>query len=328
MSGASTAMRLMLMSPTIPSDHPLLEKARANGIEVVYYESKEYPSEAVLAEIVKNVQGIVVGDERYPGRILKGSALKVVSRMGVGYDSVDVEAATPLGIAVCNAPGANADSVADHAMGAMLMLARNFKKLDAEMRKGVWYRPLGTSDFYKQTLGIIGLGRIGKRVARRAKGFEMRIIATDPVWDEEFAAQYGVERVSLETLMRESDYVTVHCPSDATTRHLINAETLAMMKPTAFLINAARGAIVDPEATYETLKAGRIAGAALDVFEEEPLGMSPLCELENVILTPHAAHYNPLSNKQITQMSLENALAVLLGTEPPSCVNPEVLPKR
>jgi phosphoglycerate dehydrogenase-like enzyme len=324
---SAAKQRLLLMSPEIPSEHPVLQSARAAGIEVLYYDRPEYPSVDILTEIAKTVQGIVAGDERYPASVLQGSALKVISRLGIGVDSIDIPVATSLGIAVCNAPGANADSVADHAMAMMLCLARNLFKLDAEMKKGVWYRPLGTADFYPQTLGIIGLGRIGKRVAKRAKGFSMRIIATDPVWDESFAKEYGVERVSLEQVMRESDFVTVHCPSDATTRHLINAERLAMMKPTAFLVNCARGAIVDPVAIYEVLKARRIAGAGLDVFENEPLGMSPLCELDNAILTPHAAHFNPLSNKQVSQMALENAVAVMLGKEPPACANPEVLPK-
>ena len=328
MSQTGATRRLMLMSTSIPSDHPILVSARAAGVEVVYYDRKEYPSEETLAKIVREVQGIVVGDERYPGRILEGSTLKVISRMGVGVDSVDVEAATPLGIAVCNAPGANAESVADHAMGVMLTLARNFIKLDAEMRKGVWYRPLGTADFHLQTLGIIGLGRIGKRVARRAKGFSMRIVATDPVWDDEFASEFGIERLSLEDLLRQSDYVTLHTPSEPQTYHLIDAERLALMKPTAFLVNCARGAVVDAAAAYDALKARQIAGAGLDVFEDEPLGMSPLCELDNVILTPHAAHYNPLSNKRVSEMALANAVNVLLGKEPLSCVNPEVLPKR
>lgn len=315
--------RLLVTAGIVAPDHPLLVRAREDGVEALFPEQPIDRSEAASIERVRGIHGAVVGAEPYTERVIAASALKVISRTGVGYDAIDVEAATAHGVVVCTAPGANAEAVADHAFGLILALARRILPLDQGLRARDWRRP-GSIDVYGQTLGILGLGRIGKRVARRARGFSMRIVAHDPVWDEEFAAEHGVERLSLEDVVREADFLTLHLPSTAETRHVVDARRLALMKPTAFLINAARGALVDEAALYDALRDGRIAGAGLDVFEREPLGASPLLELENVVLTPHSAYYSPKSNAATVQMALENALLVLAGQRPLFCVNPEV----
>ncbi len=273
--------------------------------------------------LVEDAQGTIAGGEPYSERVIGASSLKVISRSGVGYDSIDVNAATARGVAVCTAPGANANAVADHAFALILALARQVLPLDRAIRNRQWPRP-GSVDVNGQTLGILGLGRIGKRVARRARGFDMRVVAYDPDWDEAFAAENRVERLTLEQVFQEADFLTLHAPNTPQTRHIVDARRLGLMKPTAYLINCARGPLVDETALYQALEAGRIAGAGLDVFEQEPLGESPLRELENVVLTPHSAYYSPKSNAATLQMALENALLVLEGKRPHFCVNPEV----
>ena len=313
----------MMVGTWISPEHPLLAQARQAGIDVVYPEVRKPCDEAQMVALMRDAHGTIAGTEPYTERVLAGSPLRVISRPGVGYDAVDVRAATARGIAVCTTPGTNSEAVADHAFALLLAVARQIVPSDRHLRSEEW-RLLRTADVFEQTLGILGLGQIGKGVARRARGFGMRVVAFDPYWDAAFAAQHQVERRSLEEVIREADFLTLHLPSNAATRHTINAERLALMKPTAYLINAARGALVDEVALHAALSAGSIAGAGLDVFEREPLGASPLLALPNVVLTPHSAFHSPRADAATIQMSLENALRVLQGQRPQHCVNPEV----
>ncbi|WP_338833674.1 D-3-phosphoglycerate dehydrogenase [Moorella humiferrea] len=214
--------------------------------------------------------------------------LKIIGRAGVGTDNIDVGAATERGIVVVNAPEGNTVAAAEHTMAMMLALARNIPQANAALKQGIWEKKKYVGvELRGKTLGIVGLGKIGREVARRARGMEMKVMAYDPYVDPEQAARLEVELASLEDLLKNADFVTVHLPLTKETRHLLGREELALLKPGARVLNVARGGIIDEEALYEALKSGHLAGAALDVFEEEPLKKSPLLELDNVIVTPH-----------------------------------------
>ncbi|MGE6607528.1 phosphoglycerate dehydrogenase [Halomonas sp. NPDC076908] len=246
--------------------------------------------------------------------------LKVVSKHGVGVDNIDLAAAQRHGVRITNVPAANRHAVADFTFALLLSLARDLPRVDAATRAGEWPRCFGR-DVHSMTLGIVGIGSIGQAVAKRATGFEMRVLAYDPFANPEAVAALGVELVDLDTLCREADFLTLHVGLSEQTHHLINTERLALMKPTAMLINAARGGIVDEQALYESLKEKRIAGAAIDAFEQEPLTSSPLYTLENVIVSAHIAGYTENALTTLSTTCVEDVLAVLRGEEPKHPVN-------
>jgi D-3-phosphoglycerate dehydrogenase len=254
--------------------------------------------------------------------------LKAIARAGVGVDNIDTAAATRLGIVVMNTPGGNTISTAEHTMALMLALSRNVAPAHQSLVEHRWDRKLymGTQ-LAGKTLGIIGLGTIGKEVAQRLRAFEMRTLAYDLVQDPQFAEAHGVTYVSLEELLRESDLVTLHALLDAQSRKLLNAERLALMKPTAYVINTARGGLIDHDALYEALKGKKIAGAALDAFEQEPLGETPLRALDNCWLSPHAAGSSRDARACSKHAAVENVLRFFRGERPLHTVNPEVLKK-
>lgn len=218
-----------------------------------------------------------------------GDHLKVVGRAGVGVDNIDVEAANQRGIAVLNAAGGNTISAAELTFGLMLALARNISRADASLKRGEWERNrFKGTELYGKTLGVIGAGRIGTEVARRARAFGMCVLVYDPYLSSDRAGEIGGDLASLSTVLEQSDIVSVHTPLTDETRGLIGADQLALMKPGAYLINAARGGVVDESALAEALESGRLAGAGLDVFEREPPPTdSPLLKLENVLAVPH-----------------------------------------
>lgn len=296
------------------------------GCETIFNGWHGGRTEDEMIDILQGIDGAIVSIDPFTPRVLGAAKqLKVVSRTGVGYDAIDVKAATENGVAVCIALGSNNRAVADYALGLLLTCSRRLLENLTEVRKGSWKRYQGR-DVAGATIGIVGLGAIGKEVAKRARGFDMRILAYDVYRDEAFAAEHGVTYVPLEKLLRESDYVTLHILLNEQTRHMINAERLALMKPTAYLINTARGGIVDTRALYEALKEKRIAGAALDVFEQEPLEAdNPLMELDNVYLSPHAAGQTEQAMRSMGIMAADNVIAALKGERPAGIVNPEVL---
>ncbi|MGH7321829.1 MAG: C-terminal binding protein [Candidatus Rokuibacteriota bacterium] len=272
--------------------------------------------------------GLLVQYGEVSRRVIEGlPRLRVLVRYGVGVDGIDVPAATERGIPVVNVPDYGTDDVANHAVALLLALARKLTMLDRQTRAGRWnvFEAQPITRLAGQTVGILGCGRIGSRVARRLGGFDVRLLAYDP-----FVAAFptGVEPVSLDRLLAESDYLTLHCPLTADTRHLLGATTLSRMKPTAILVNTARGGLVDTAALGEALAGGRLAGAGLDVTEEEPLDPeSPLLRMEQVIVTPHAAWYSEEGRSDLKRRVAEEAVRVLRGERPVNCVNPEVYEK-
>ena len=217
-----------------------------------------------------------------------GKNLKLVVRAGVGIDNIDVKAAEEKGVKVANTPKAPSTAVSELTIGLMLSFARNIPRADASMKRGDWdKKALKGTELSGKTLGIIGTGHIGQDVGTRAKALEMNILLHDILEREDYAKNIGAKYVDIETLLRESDYVSLHLPLTDKTRNMISKKEFGMMKPTAVLVNAARGGVVDEKALVEALKKGEIAGACLDVFEQEPYGKGPLAELPNVVLTPH-----------------------------------------
>jgi glyoxylate reductase len=260
--------------------------------------------------------------------------LKVISNMAVGFNNIDVDAATERGIYVTNTPGILTDTTADCAFALLMATARRIPEADRHMRAKKWVHPWGPkmfmgSDVYGKTLGIVGLGRIGSAVARRAKGFNMRVVYTDPHRNEDRERELSISYMSLNELLRESDYVSLHVPLTEETHHMIGERELTMMKEGAYLVNTSRGPVVDQDALYRALRDRVIAGAGLDVFEKEPIDPdSPILGLENVVVTPHIASASIDTRTKMAVMAATNLVSVLQGKEPPNLVNPEVLDVR
>ena len=258
-----------------------------------------------------------------------GERLQIVGRAGVGVDNIDVEAATRRGILVVNAPTSNTIAAAEHSLALMLSLARHVPRAHASMKAGQWSRSefIGT-ELRGKALGIIGLGKVGAEVARRARAFEMRIIAHDPFVSPDHAGHLGVEIVSLDDLLQRSDFISVHVPLTAGTDGMIGRKELAKVKPTVRLINAARGGIIDEQALYEAVKGGRVAGAAIDVFSEEPASHSDLLKSDRIIVTPHLGASTEEAQANVAIEVAEQVVDVLQGRPARYAVNaPMVLPE-
>jgi phosphoglycerate dehydrogenase-like enzyme len=308
---------------------PYADLLREAGFELVYPKRPLQLTEEELLHQLPGVSGALAGSEPYTRRVITANPmLRVIARAGVGYDAVDVEAATEHGIAVATAPGTNQDSVAEHTFALILALAKNVVTQHPAVRAGRWPRQANLP-LRGRTLGIAGLGRIGKAVALRGEAFMMRLLAYEPFPDTQFARDHRVTLVPFEQLLRESDYLTLHVPLVPESRQMINRKTLALMKPSAFLINTARGGLVNEADLAEALRTKRIAGAAIDVFEQEPPGKDhPFLAFENVVLTPHAAGVD-LQSRDDMALSAARAIVALSKGEWPAeqIVNPEVRAK-
>jgi D-3-phosphoglycerate dehydrogenase len=282
----------------------------------------------VIAQ-TRDADGLVTVYSPITRRVMSAlEGLKVVVRTGVGYDVIDVPAATELGVVIVNIPDLWVREVANHALALLLAWNRKVVSLDRQVRGGVWAGGVPgahTGALHGETVGIVGLGNIGSAFARRAAALEMKVIACDPyVSDARFAA-LGVERVSLEALAERADYVSVHTLLNAETRHLIGEKFLSRMKPTAILINTSRGPVVDERALARALQDKRLAGAALDVWEQEPVAAdNPLLQTDNVIATPHAAYFSTAAVAAVPRRCGEEIARVLRGQRPLNVVNPEV----
>jgi D-3-phosphoglycerate dehydrogenase len=287
------------------------------------------PAEEDVVELVQGNDAVIASaSERYtPAVIERADTLKHIARWGVGYETVDVPAATDNGVLVTTTQGSNHWAVADQAFALMLAVARRTVELDQLARTRKWSRPL-SRDVWQKTLGIVGLGRIGKGVAQRAFGFEMKVLAYEPYPDHTFCAKWNVELVSLEDVFRRSDYVTLHAPGEGPNQGLVNSERLALMKPTAVLINTARGVLVDEDALYAALKAGKIAGVGLDVRVSEPPEDDRFEALDNVVLTPHAAGSTQEAQAVSAEMVVRSVLQAAQGEQPHGLINPEVWGRR
>lgn len=324
--------KVLVAMPTVHERlHESLDRLRAAGCEVVFNAHGRMLSEDELAAALPDVVATIAGTEPYTDRVFAAAPqLKVVARSGVGYDAIDVAAATRHGVAIAMGFGANHDAVADFAFSLMGALASNLLPYHTSLADGRWQRS-AHSPLWRATTGLIGLGRIGKALARRCRGFEMRVLGYDVLADDGFAQQHGLERVDLATLFAQSDFVSVHAPHIPETDKIVSRERIALMKPTAFLVNTARGGLVDEAALTEALREGRIAGAGLDVFEVEPLpATSPLRTLSNVVLTPHCAGSNTDAIAAMAERCVENVLALLEGRDPGAdyVLNPEVIGRR
>jgi lactate dehydrogenase-like 2-hydroxyacid dehydrogenase len=285
---------------------------------------------AQLAESCREIEGLMATGVRVSEDVIaQASRLRVVANVGVGYDNIDVAACTRRRIQVTNTPDVLTETTADLAFALLLAVPRRLVECDRYVREGQWqfskWEFLWGADIHGKTLGVYGLGRIGTAVARRARGFSMRVLYHDivraaPALEREFGAQF-VER---ETLLREADFLTLHVPLSPETHHLIGAREFAMLKPTAFLINAARGKCVDEAALVEALESKRLAGAGLDVFEQEPHVHPALLSLPNVVLAPHVGSATAQTRLAMAMLAAENLLAALEGRRPPNLVNPEI----
>ncbi len=288
-------------------------------------------SEDEVIEQAGDAAGLIIVGSPVTRRVMEALPnLKVVLRTGVGYDTIDVPAATDLGVVVVNIPDLWIREVANHALGLLLAWNRGIISLHNEIRAGNWrWRAPGeVGSLHGETVGVVGLGNIGSAFARRVAALETTVIAHDPYVEDSHFAGLGVERVSLEDLASRSDYVSVHCLLNDETHHLISDDFLDRMKPTACLINTARGPVVDEAALIRALKENRIAGAALDVHETEPLPAgNPLLGMDNVILTPHAAFFSTPAVARVPQRCGEEVAHALAGRKPRNVVNPGVYEK-
>lgn len=285
---------------------------------------------AQLAESCREIEGLMATGVRVSEDVVaQAPRLRAVANVGVGYDNIDVAACTRRRIPVTNTPDVLTETTADLAFALLLAAPRRLVECDRYVREGQWqsskWELLWGSDIYGKTLGVYGLGRIGKAVARRARGFSMRVIYYDvvrptPAFEEELGAQF----VDRETLLREADFLTLHVPLTPGTHHLVGARELSMLKPTAFLINAARGKCVDEAALVEALQSKRLAGAGLDVFEHEPHVHPELLSLPNVVLAPHVGSATAQTRLAMAMLAVENLVAGLEGRRPPNLVNPEI----
>ena len=297
-------------------------------------EERGWTKEELLAR-VREKHGIVclLTDPIDSDVIAAGSELRVIANVAVGYDNIDMAAATRRGIAVTNTPGVLDETVADFAWALLLAAARRIVEGDQMVRRGEWQgwglQVLLGSDVHGKTLGIVGLGRIGQAVARRARGFRMRILYYSlERAPAELESELGVEWRSFDALLADSDFVSLHVPLTRETHRLIGRAELERMRPGAILINTSRGPVVDESALADTLAGRRIAGAALDVFEREPTVDARLRELPNVVLAPHAASAAVETRTRMAMVAVENLLAALEGKCPPNLVNPEVWTER
>ena len=289
------------------------------------------PTREELLQHIRGVDGLLcLLTDKIDGKVMDeaGPQLKVISNFAVGFDNIDVPAATARKISVGNTPDVLTDATADFAFALLMAVARRIPEAERYVHEGKWktWGPmtlLGV-DIKGATLGLVGLGRIGKAVARRALGFDMSVIYYDPT-EKKREPNLKATRVDFETLLAESDFISLHTPLTPDTRHMIDAEAFSRMKSNAVLINTARGPVVDPDALYEALKEKRIFGAGLDVTEPEPLPMdSPLLALDNVIIVPHIASASTYSRDQMSWMAAQNLIAGLKGERLPHCVNPQV----
>lgn len=326
---------LVAPAPLREIEHVYGPLLRSAGYSIEYPPRDNILTEQQMSEeeLLRQLPGCVAslaGSEPYTRAVIEKAAaagLKVIARAGVGYDAVDLQAATDCGVAVCYAPGTNQDAVAEHAFMLMLALTRKLREQDSEIREGKWPRRT-VGHLRGTTLGIVGLGRIGKAVARRAVPFGLNVLASEILPDYSFAKENNVQFVPLEVLLRKSDIVTLHVPKTTQTKYLINRDSLALMKHTAFLLNTSRGGVVHEKDLYDALVAKKIAGAGLDVFESEPPGANPLFTLESVIVTAHTAGVDQRSRQEMARLPAEAIVKLLAGEWPADwVVNPQVKEK-
>jgi len=303
--------------------------------EVTAWKKEEAPAREEFFRQIADKEGLIVWLDKVDSEFLDAAQkVKVIAHRAAGFDNIDVDEATKRGIMVCNAPRGVIEATADFAFGLLLACARKIVEAVNTTFRGEWkiWEPMGVpylgDDVHHRTLGIVGMGRIGSEVAKRAKGFSMKVIYYDIVRNPH-ETELGAEYISdLPTLLNMSDFVTIHTPLNRDTRHLIGAKEFAAMKPTAILVNTSRGGTVDQKALYEALKSKQIQAAAIDVTEEEPIAPNdPLLTLDNIIISPHIAGGSKAARLEMDLLAAENIVAALKGEPMPSCVNCHLLDK-
>ena len=305
---------------------PEREVLSAIGAELIVAKTG---TEIEFLKYAPDVDGILTNWAKVTTDVVKAAEkCRVIGRYGIGLDNIDVATATSLGMVVFNVPTYCLEEVSDHAMALVLAMARKIPRLNNEVKNRSWDRNIGPQ-MYRirgQKLGIVGFGKIGKLIVPKAKGFGMEILAYSPSLTDKVAKTYGVKNVDFEELLTEADFITIHCPLVPETNNLIDADALSKMKSTAYLINTARGGIVNHDALFQALQENWIAGAGLDVLPEEPPADNfSLLDLDNVIITPHAAFWSEESINDLQISAAKGVLNVLTGNIPDAIVNPEVL---
>ncbi|UCD09115.1 MAG: C-terminal binding protein [Dehalococcoidales bacterium] len=313
----------------VPAVEEIEELGKVNADIIV----ADCDTEDEIINAVKDADAVITTAARLTRRVMENTPkCRVIVRYGIGYDTLDVDAATENGIVIVNIPDYCFEEVSNHAITLILACAKKLVLLDGCVKRGEWKRgveslaPMGS--IYGQTLGLIGCGNIGRRTARKAQCFDLNTIGYDPYADESLAEDYGISLIGLPELLERSDYISIHTPLNSETRHLIGVEEFQQMKNNACIINTARGGIIDEIALIKALEEKRIAGAGLDVFENEPLDPeSPLILMENVVTLPHSAYYSEIADKRLRTSVGQEAARILAGYWPKNVVNSNVIPK-
>lgn len=274
-----------------------------------------------LIEQVKDADAIIAGSEPYPRSVIEAlPKLRVIARTGVGFDAIDLKACDDHGVVVATTPGVNHHAVAEHTIAMLMAISRGFPLIDRQVREAAWKR-VARPRVMGRTIGIVGLGRIGQAVATRAAGLGMKILGFEPYPNREFCSKWNIDLVSFDELIRQSDYITLHCPMSPENKYLIREETIAKMKPGVVILNTARGLLINEKDLYAALKSGKVRGAGLDVFEVEPLpGDSPLITLDNVILAGHLAGLDEESHRDTFAMCGDIIKDLHQGKWPTECI--------
>jgi D-3-phosphoglycerate dehydrogenase len=317
---------LIEAAPFCAFDETPLRRLNDAGFECVDLRGWGMDSDEFVDALARADAILCGNDLRINDAVLeKAPNVRAVAKLGVGLDTVDIDAATRRGAVVFHTPGANDQAVADHTFALILAVARKIPYCDQSLREKRWeHTKIMGVGIWRKTLGLIGLGAIGRCVALRAKGFQMRVLAYDPYWPEGFAREQGVERASLDELLETSDIVSIHAPLTPENRGMIDAAALSKMKSSAILINVARGGIVNDSDLYDALKEGRIAGAGIDVFEIEPPATTQLPTLDNVVLTPHTAAFTFEGMNNMSEGVVDQLIDCFNGKKPAHIVNPAV----
>lgn len=283
-------MKILITPRTFGKTNPdLFARMEKAGLEIIRNETGHMLSEEDMCEMISDCDAVILGLDPMNARVLAHAPkLKVISRYGVGFDNIDLAECERRGIKFSRTLGALDNAVADYAFAFILAVARHLAWEDRKCRANDWTKIMGI-DVYGKTIGIVGLGSIGKCVAKRCKGFDMRVMASDPIWDDSFARDYGVIRSDVDEICKEADFITLHCVLNESTKNIINSERLALMKPRAVLVNTARGGLVDEDALLDALRENRIWGAGIDVFDHEPPTNPLWRELNNVIISAHCS---------------------------------------
>jgi D-3-phosphoglycerate dehydrogenase len=320
------ACRVLVTSTTFGKHDPGLRSALENAVGEVVYNTTGRPLKVVeLADLIRDMDGCIAGLDPFDASVMEaGKRLMVIARYGVGLDAVDLGAATRLGIVVTNTPGANAVAVAELTIGLILALARQICAVDRATRQGEWPRTTGVG-LRGKTIGLIGFGSVGREVALRLKCFGCTVLTTDPGVKPETAQEYCATLSSLDALLGAADFVSLHAALHHGTAGMVDRAFLLKMKPGSFLVNTARGELIDETALQQVLEEGHLRGAAVDCYRQEPPGVDcPLLKLPQVILTPHMGAHSDEAATAMGWMALEDCLAVLRGERPKHVVNPEV----